>query len=996
MKSILKIIILFYFSIDILVSNTSNVIPNEKIKLQLQWKHQFEFAGFYAAKEKGFYKEVGLDVDFSEFKQNMNIVDEVLDGNSDYGLSYSTFIVDYMQGKPLVFVANFFKQSPLVLVTQKNIRTPADLKGKKIMGLLDSSHKQTILTMLNQFNITPHDFQNVPQKFNIQSFIKKDVDAISVFTTNEIHTLNKLGVQYNILDPAVFGTKFYDINLFTTKSELENNPKRVENFRNASIKGWEYALKHKEELADIIIQKYNTQNKSKEALLFEANQIEYLMLTNIYPIGSIELGKVEMIADTFAQSLLIPKESKEKLNAFIYKTKNNTLDLTIEQRNYLQKKKTLKMCIDPNWMPLEKIENGKHIGVAADFMEIISEKIHTPIQLIQTDTWTQSLQKIQHKECDFLALAEKTPKRQKYLNFTSPYVKIPLAIVTKQGVPFSNNLSNLQDKALGVVKNYSIVELLKIKYPHINLVEVDSIQEGLSYVDQEKIFGFLDNSMVINHEIQKNKMNNNISITGYFSEMFYLGIASRNDEPLLNEIFEKTLFSIDDTTREHIFNKWNNISYQLAVDYQVIAQIIFLGFVLVSIFIYWNFKLKEEIKNKELAQKQLKENQKKLQTLFDIAPVLLDSFDNQGRVTYWNQECEKIFGWSFEEIKNHPAPIKLFYPDPQDQEKLIESFNKRNYNKYEEWHPKTKEGKTLITMWANVKLPTDEIINIGYDITNQRQNELALKEKTEQLTLAKKQLEDLNNSLEERIKTEIDKNIKNQVILMHQSKLAQMGEMIENIAHQWRQPLAQINSSVLIVDAYLQKNKCFDTTIEKKLLEIESLTAYMSKTIDDFKNFFNPDKQKTKFKVKNAIEKSYNILKGSLVSKEIRTITTIDPKLECYGYLDELQQVILALLNNAIDALVLMNIESPLITVESYELEGYIYINIEDNASGIKKEIMNKIFEPYFTTKHKSQGTGLGLYMSKMIIEEGLGGNLNVTNGAKGALFTIQIPKGEE
>ena len=170
----------------------------------------------------------------------------------------------------------------------------------------------------------------------------------------------------------------------------------------------------------------------------------------------------------------------------------------------------------------------------------------------------------------------------------------------------------------------------------------------------------------------------------------------------------------------------------------------------------------------------------------------------------------------------------------------------------------------------------------------------------------------------------------------------------------------------------------------------------MSKTIDDFKNFFNPDKQKTKFKVKNALEKSYNILKGSLVTKEIKTITTIDNNLECYSYLDELQQVILTLLNNAIDALIIMNIEAPLITVESYEHEGYIYINIEDNAKGISEEIINKIFEPYFTTKHKSQGTGLGLYMAKMIIEEGLSGSLNVKNGTNGALFTIQIPKDEK
>ncbi len=426
----------------------------------------------------------------------------------------------------------------------------------------------------------------------------------------------------------------------------------------------------------------------------------------------------------------------------------------------------------------------------------------------------------------------------------------------------------------------------------------------------------------------------------------------------------------------------------------MIFEIIFFTIILLSIFIYWNIKLTKEVKNKELAKKQLKENQEKLQTLFDIAPVLLNSFDNEGKITYWNQECEKIFGWSFEEIKNHPAPIKLFYPDPQDQEKLIESFNKRNYNKYEEWYPKTKEGKTLITMWANVKLPTDEIINIGYDITNQRQNELALKEKTEQLRIAKNKLEMLNNSLEEKIKEEVSKNTKQQVVLMHQSKLAQMGEMIENIAHQWRQPLAQINSSVLLVDIALAKNNIDDTMIEEKLLEIESLTAYMSKTIDDFKNFFNPDKQKSIFDLEDAIEKSLDIVKGSINTHRVAVEIDIDRELKCHCYLDELQQVILTLLNNAIDALILKAIESPKIYIKAYKEDENILIDIQDNADGIPEDIIDKVFEPYFTTKHKTQGTGLGLYMAKMIIESGLEGTLNVENKLEGACFIIQIPQG--
>ena len=986
----IQLLLLFYFTILNL-----SATQLDKIKLQLQWQHQFEFAGFYAAKEKGFYKDVGLDVEFIEFNPKTNIVDEVLNGNAQYGLTFSSLIADYMNGKPLVFVANFFKQSPLVLVTQKDIFTPADLKNKKIMGLLDSSHKQIIMTMLEKFNLSEKDFKNIPRKFSIESFVNKDVDALSVFTTNEIYTLDKLGVKYNILDPAVFGTKFYDLNLFTTKQELENNPIRVENFKKASIKGWEYALKHKEELADIIMQKYNTLNKSKEALLFEAKQIEYLMLTNVYPVGSIDFERVQIIADNFAQTLLLPKESKERLETFIYKTKENNLELTSKQKEYLKEKKELKFCVDPNWMPLEKIENGKHIGIASEFIQLISQRIETPIHLIETENWTESLEKVKKRECDILPLAEKTPSREEYLDFTTPYVHTSLVIATKMGIPFVDNLNSIKMKPLGVVKNYSIEELLKNKYPNINLVEVESIQEGLDYVQQEKIFGFLDNSIVINYEIQKNSIKD-LAITGQFEDSFYLSIASNNDEAILNEILEKALLSIDSNTRAELMNKWNNITYQVQTDYEIILEILFLGIIIVVIFIYWNLKLKEEIRNKELIRKQLEQSEERFRTLFDIAPVLLDSFDKDGKVVLWNKECEKIFGWSFEEITKEENPLDLFYPDPLVQKEIFEAFNDNSENIYKEWHPKTKDGKEIITKWANIKLPNNELIHIGYDITEGRKNKIIVQERTEQLNIAKQQLEELNCSLEKKIKDEISKNTKQQMMLMHQSKLAQMGEMIENIAHQWRQPLAQVNSAVLLIDMALNKNKIKDLMIESKLTEIESLTAYMSKTIDDFKNFFSPNKQKNIFTIKSAIQKAVDIVNGLVHLHYIQVTIDIEKDLKCYSYIEELQQVILIIINNAIDVLVLKKISTPKIVITAWKEEDNIIINIEDNALGIDSNYLDKIFEPYFTTKLKSQGTGLGLYMAKTIIENGLLGVLNVENKSDGACFTIKIPEGKE
>ncbi|MCG3685857.1 HAMP domain-containing histidine kinase, partial [Aliarcobacter butzleri] len=364
------------------------------------------------------------------------------------------------------------------------------------------------------------------------------------------------------------------------------------------------------------------------------------------------------------------------------------------------------------------------------------------------------------------------------------------------------------------------------------------------------------------------------------------------------------------------------------------------------------------------------------------------------KIILWNKECEKTFGWTFDEIKNKKNSLSLFYDDPKVCEDVMKSFENIS-NSFEEWHPKTKNGETLVVKWANIKLPNGETINIGLDITQQRNYEISIREKALELKVAKLQLENLNSSLEKRIEDEIKKNTKQQHMIMQQNKLAQMGEMIENIAHQWRQPLAQINSSIILIDAILEKHNFKDTLVENKLTEIESLTSYMSKTISDFKNFFNPNKKKTIFKVENAIQKASDVLKGLINSHHIQIEINIEKDLKINSYLGELQQVILIIINNSIDAFIHMNIHFPKILINAYTDNESLVIHIEDNALGINSDLLDKIFEPYFTTKHKAQGTGLGLYIAKMVVENSLLGFLSIENKQNGACFTIKIPKGE-
>lgn len=253
------------------------------------------------------------------------------------------------------------------------------------------------------------------------------------------------------------------------------------------------------------------------------------------------------------------------------------------------------------------------------------------------------------------------------------------------------------------------------------------------------------------------------------------------------------------------------------------------------------------------------------------------------------------------------------------------------------------------------------------------------------------QLKEQCQALEMRRELELQEAQAKTRILHHQNKLISMSEMMENIAHQWRQPLAQINSAVLVIDDLLYEKEVKDSVIEEKLLEVESLTKYMSKTIDDFKDFFNQNKAKEYFNLQDLVDKSIYIVRGTLKSHNIEIESEIDKTIKCYGYPSELQQVIVVILNNAKDTFLSRKIFRPKIKLYIEQKEDQIQINICDNGGGIDVDIREKIFEPYFTTKHKSQGAGLGLYISKMIVEESMEGSLEVSVNKYGACFHIRM-----
>ncbi|UTJ07213.1 sensor histidine kinase [Arcobacter roscoffensis] len=296
------------------------------------------------------------------------------------------------------------------------------------------------------------------------------------------------------------------------------------------------------------------------------------------------------------------------------------------------------------------------------------------------------------------------------------------------------------------------------------------------------------------------------------------------------------------------------------------------------------------------------------------------------------------------------------------------------------WYPnKINEEDKLKEKYLEEKKTKEELERLNKNL------DLLVKEKT-------KELEELNKNLENRVKEEIEKNKQNEQRLFNQSKMAAMGEMIKNIAHQWRQPLSSISTLSSGTKFQLELGKVDEKDIKENLQHITNTAKHMSKTIDDFQNFFKPSKQATTFTMQELIDASLKITAPMLKLEHIELDIINESNCNIKGPINEYTQVMINLITNAKDALSHSEVENKKIKLHTKKINNTCTINISDNAGGIREDIIDRVFEPYFTTKHKSQGTGLGLYMSKEIIEKHLNGSIEVKNNKEGAVFTIIIP----
>ena len=841
MKKVFLIFLIFFSFI-----NAQNL---EQISLQLKWKYQFQFAGFIIAKEKGFYKDLGLDVNILEFDPSKNTMEDLEMGNIDFAIDDSSLILKSLKGEPIIAMMSIFQSSPHALMALKSsgINTLEDIKGKKI-AFNNSLNGIAINAMLMSNNI---NYTQTAATYSLDKFLNAKNDLQAVYLSNEPYAINEEGIQVNLFNPKDYGFDVYGDILYTSKKILKNKAETVEKMYKASMKGWEYAYSHVDESVEIIYKKYNTLNKSKKALLYEATILKELSGYD-KNFGELNKDKIKSIAQIFS-FMDKGKKNFENLDEFIYKPTNKYTDndsklFTQEEVEYIKNKKTVKVCAYTQSFPYVIFNKEEISGTSIEFLKHITNKTKLNFEIIRAESIHEYFKMLKDGLCDVISIMVTKPNLHDFILPTKPILSDTIVLVTKINEPYVNNFNDLRDKKIAIVRGAtSLVNYVNSIYPDIQLTEIDS--EGLKKVANKEFYGYIGPSYHISYKIATEYFNElkimsklgNKKIDGSF------GITER--EPILLSIFNKSIDNISLLEKQNIENAWLSIKVDKQFDYTYFIQLMGVAIIIILILIFSYFK------------------QKKL-------------------------------------------------------------------------HKKIKI---------------------------------------------------LNDTLEKRIVEEVEKNKNQQLLLLHQNRLAQMGEMISMIAHQWRQPLnnlAILNQTIILK---YKKGKLDNTLMESFKENSKKQINQMSNTIDDFKNFFKPEKEKSEFLINDTISHVLNILNPILEKNNISIKFEEENLFQIFGYPNELGQAILNIIINAKDALIENNIENKKIALSLKQNNENIVLSIIDNAGGIPEEIIYKIFDPYFSTKEVKNGTGLGLYMAKMIIDKHIGAKLLVQNCNNGAEFIISF-----
>ncbi|WP_024851917.1 transporter substrate-binding domain-containing diguanylate cyclase [Hydrogenovibrio kuenenii] len=578
--------------------------PLEKVVLQLKWLHQFQFAGYYAAQKEGYFRDEGLQVEIRQRDVRKNNIQQVIDGDAQYGVADSVLFLYLAKKAPVVIVAPIFQHSPQAIFTLKSsgLDSPYKLQGKKLAFYKNDSDGFPILAMMEQLGVKPVYDRRI-NKTDPNILVRKEVDAYSGYLTNEAFYLRNTGQAINVINPVNYGIDLYGDMLFTSQKEALDHPSRVARFKRAVIKGWHYAMKHKRKMAQYILDTYHPVHKSLAGLLYEAHALEHIISESTVPIGTLDEGRVRFINALLKQHGLIAKDID--LEHGIYHEDNLDLQFTQHETDWMKKHPVIRLAIDNNWSPIEYVDSkGNMQGISASFFNYLTAKTGLVFKPDTHSDWVQAVEKMKKHQLDVYSAAISTEERRKYARFTSPYVKFATVIATRNDEPYLSQMKLLQGKVVAVTKDYAFEEMMHQLFPKVKLYLVKDAAEGLHAVSLGQAYGYVDNVAVIGHYIKTQGLTN-LKISGELPYSSSIAIGVRKDWPELQSILQKVLNTMPTETYESLIKPWLRVSYQTQYQWKQLLVYVVPILIVFAIIMFFNHRLRK-------TQAELEESNEKL------------------------------------------------------------------------------------------------------------------------------------------------------------------------------------------------------------------------------------------------------------------------------------------------------------------------------------------------------------------------------------------------
>lgn len=599
----------------------------DKVSVQLDWLHQFQFAGYYIAKEKGFYEEKKLDVTIKEFTFETDLLKDVLTQESEYAVGKSSLIIDKLEGKDVVLLSAIYQNSPMVLISLKksNIFKAKDLKNKKVMLTPDARSAASINSMIISQGLQLTDINFQAHSFKLEDLINGTTDAMGCYLSNEPYILKQKGIEYTIHNPSDYGFDFYGGLLFTSQKELKDNPLRVKKFREATLKGWAYAFENIEETAKLIFDKYNTQNKTLESLIYEGEVLKELSGFEKGLLGKIDLERIEEIKRLYLLLSLSNETFKTDISNLVYDP--TLINLTKEEKNYLKNNRII-LTSDSNYPPFTfKNENNKLDGIEIEYWKLINKKLNnTNSSISEMNNNKTAIENILRNK-NIVKYSFSKHDSNEDMSKTIVISEIPIGLVTLNNKPYISDISSLENKRVAIPKYSSLYKIIKAKYPNLELVPTKNLNESLELLSNNRVYGAIGKLPALSYTINK-KPYTSMKISATFNEKHNLQLTVNKENQTLLSILNKAILTITQKEINDINSRYYSVIYQSSTDYSWIYKIVLPLLIVLVIIGISNRKLNKEIQKRKVIEDKLNEvanidsltncfNRRKIESLFN-------------------------------------------------------------------------------------------------------------------------------------------------------------------------------------------------------------------------------------------------------------------------------------------------------------------------------------------------------------------------------------------